>query len=39
MSKVLIVHTGWYPESIEIMNHISIEILEKKYSFEKVAAP
>ena len=39
MSKVLIVHTGWYPESIEKMNHISIEILEKKYSFEKVAAP
>tara|TARA_E500000178_G_C16985901_1_gene738180 strand:+ start:876 stop:1280 length:405 start_codon:yes stop_codon:yes gene_type:complete len=39
MSKVLIVHTGWYPESIEIMNHISIEILEKKYNFEKVAAP
>ena len=39
MSKVLIVHTGWYPESIEIMNHISIEFLEKKYSFEKVAAP
>ena len=39
MSKVLIVHTGWYPESIEIMNHISIEILEKKYSFEKVTAP
>ena len=39
MSKVLIVHTRWYPESIEIMNHISIEILEKKYSFEKVAAP
>lgn len=39
MSKVLIVHTGWYPESIRIMNRISIEILEKKYSFEKVAAP
>ena len=39
MSKVLIVHTGWYPESIEKMNHICIEILEKKYSFEKVAAP
>ena len=39
MSKVLIVHTRWYPESIEKMNHISIEILEQKYSFDKVAAP
>ena len=39
MNKVLIVHTGWYPESIKKMNHISIEILEQKYSFDKVAAP
>ena len=39
MNKVLIVHTGWYPESIKKMNHISIEILEQKYSFDKVGAP
>ena len=35
MSKVLIVHTGWYRESIEKMNQFSIEIIEKKYTFEK----
>ena len=39
MSKVLIVHTGWYRESIEKMNQISIEVLEKKYTFDKVEAP
>ena len=39
MSKVLIVHTGWYRESIEKMNQFSIEIIEKKYTFDKVEAP
>ena len=39
MSKVLIVHTGWYRESVEKMNQFSIEVIEKKYIFDKVEAP
>ena len=39
MSKVLIVHTGWYRESVEKMNQFSIEVIEKKYTFDKVEAP
>ena len=39
MSKVLIVHTGWYRESVEKMNQFSIEVIEKKYTFDKVKAP
>ena len=39
MSKVLIVHTGWYRESVEKMNQFSIEVIEKKYTFDRVEAP
>ena len=39
MSKVLIVHTGWYRKSVEKMNQFSIEVIEKKYTFDKVEAP
>ena len=39
MSKVLVVHTGWYRESVEKMNQFSIEVIEKKYTFDKVEAP
>ena len=36
MSKVLIVHTGWYRKSVKKMNQFSIEVIEKKYTFAKV---
>ena len=39
MSKVLIVHTGWYRKSVKKMNQFSIEVIEKKYTFDKVEAP
>ena len=39
MSKVLVVYTGWYRESVEKMNQFSIEVIEKKYTFDKVEAP
>ena len=39
MSKVLIVHTGWYRKSVKKMNQFSIEVIEKKYIFDKVKAP
>ena len=39
MSKVLIVHTGWYRKSVKRMNQFSIEVIEKKYTFDKVEAP
>ena len=39
MSKVLIVHTGWYRKSVKKMNQFSIEVIEKKYTFDRVEAP